>query len=82
VTFLPLASVPAAVTTPKIDVAGSPLSPLGSWPAAKSLASSVPARTSAPRIELSRMSAPDSALFFTLDAVTAFVATFAPVTAW
>jgi hypothetical protein len=37
---------------------------------------------SAPRIELSRRSAPDNALFLTFDAVTALLATLEPVTAW
>jgi hypothetical protein len=38
-------------------------------------------RISLPRSELSRMSEPDSALFFTLEAVTELVDSLEPVTA-
>ena len=60
----------------------SPLSPLGSWPAAKSDAWSVPVRMSEPVTALLRMSELEIELALIFDAVTAFVETFEPVTAW
>ena len=60
---------------------GSPFGPAGSWLAAKSVACSEPLRTSSVVSELSRRSVPESDRFLTFEAVTAFVASLAPVTA-